>query len=332
LSRSHIVVQLLHAPARTQGGPICPHVYRPAATSIANQSDAIALYAAQRGLTIVRSYEDAGRSGLGLEGRVALQNLLSDVRSGRADFRTILVYDVSRWGRFQDSDESAHYEYLCRQAGVAVGYCAEQFENDGSLMTAVLKNIKRAMAGEFSRELSAKVFAGQRQLTLSGFHVGATPGYGLRRVLLDENGSRKTELAFGQRKSLQSERVVLVPGPPEEVRTVHRAYELFVDEKQSPFDIAKQLNIEGIPAQFGRSWTRLSVLALLSNEKYLQDLVEPSLYRGDRTQGRSVSRPATVVDRRSNMGRRPGPACEQPSPKSDPDQRQEPKPARRTDL
>jgi hypothetical protein len=58
-----------------------------------------------------------------------------------------------------------HHEYLCRQAGVAVEYCAEQFENDGSLTTAVLKNIKRAMAGEFSQELFVKVFAGQRRLT-----------------------------------------------------------------------------------------------------------------------------------------------------------------------
>jgi DNA invertase Pin-like site-specific DNA recombinase len=126
--------------------------------SIDNQSEAIALYAAQRGLTIVRSYEDSGRSSLGLDGRAALRNLLDDVRSGRADFRTILVYDISRWGRFQDSDESAHYEYLCRQAGVGVEYCAEQFENGGSLTTTLLKNIKRVMAGEFSRELSTKVF------------------------------------------------------------------------------------------------------------------------------------------------------------------------------
>jgi hypothetical protein len=101
-----------------------------------------------------------------------------------------------------------------------VEYCAEQFENDGSLTAAVLKNIKRAEAGEFSRELSVKVFAGQRRLTLGGFHVGATSGYGLRRVLLDESGNRKPELKFGQRKSLQSERVVLIPGPPEEVRIV----------------------------------------------------------------------------------------------------------------
>jgi hypothetical protein len=84
---------------------------------------------------------------------------------------------------------------------------------------------------------------------------------------------RMSKLTFGQRKSLQSERGVLMPGPPEEVRIIHRAYELLIDEKQSPFDIAKQLNSEGTPAQFGRSWTRLSVLALLSNEKYMGNAV-----------------------------------------------------------
>ena len=53
--------------------------------------------------------------------------------SGRADFTAILVYDVSRWERFQDADESAYYEFLCKEAGITVHYCAEQFENDGSL-------------------------------------------------------------------------------------------------------------------------------------------------------------------------------------------------------
>lgn len=124
--------------------------------SMANQSEVIGLYAASRGLTIVKSYEDGGRSGISLDGRPALKALLADVTSCRADFSTILVYDVSRWGRFQDADESAHYEYLCRQSGVEVEYCAELFENDGSVTATVIKNIKRAMAGEFSRELSGK--------------------------------------------------------------------------------------------------------------------------------------------------------------------------------
>ena len=62
-----------------------------------------------------------------------MTRLIEDVRSGYADFDHVLVYDVSRWGRFQDVDESAHYEFICKEAGVKVVYCAEQFENDGSL-------------------------------------------------------------------------------------------------------------------------------------------------------------------------------------------------------
>jgi DNA invertase Pin-like site-specific DNA recombinase len=64
-----------------------------------------------------------------------LKNLISDVLLDRADFDCILVYDVSRWGRFQDADESAHYEFICKQAGVRGEYCAEEFQNDGSLMS-----------------------------------------------------------------------------------------------------------------------------------------------------------------------------------------------------
>src|ERR1039458_6093425 len=75
--------------------------------STENQSDAIHEYARRRGIEIVRTYADHGKSGLSVAGRDALQQLLDDVRTGRADFMTILVYDVSRWGRFQDADESA---------------------------------------------------------------------------------------------------------------------------------------------------------------------------------------------------------------------------------
>lgn len=75
------------------------------------RSGNIRQYAERHGLEIVRTYADEGRSGLRIEGRDGRQRLLADVESGAADFSTILVYDVSRWGRFQDADESAHYEY-----------------------------------------------------------------------------------------------------------------------------------------------------------------------------------------------------------------------------
>ena len=94
--------------------------------STENQAQIIEEYALRRGLEVVRTYADAGKSGLRLDGRDSLQQLLSDVQTGAADFTDILVYDVSRWGRFQDADQSAYYEFVCRRAGVAVHYCAEQ--------------------------------------------------------------------------------------------------------------------------------------------------------------------------------------------------------------
>src|SRR6266852_3411382 len=70
--------------------------------STENQGDKIREYATKRGLEIVRTYADEGKSGLRIDGRQGLQRLIRDVETGAADFKVILVYDVSRWGRFQD--------------------------------------------------------------------------------------------------------------------------------------------------------------------------------------------------------------------------------------
>lgn len=237
--------------------------------STENQAEVIRQYAARRGIEIVRTYEDAGKSGLSIGGRDALKRLIDDVQSGRADFTTILVYDISRWGRFQDADESAYYEYQCRRAGVKVEYCAELFENDGSMGSDIQKMVKRKMAGEYSRELSVKVFAGQCRLIEHGFRQGGPPGYGLRRQLIDQSGAPKTVLARGEHKSLQTDRVILIPGPPEEIRTVRWIYRSFVEQEKSEAEIAAILNARGILTDLGRSWTRGTVHQVLINEKYI---------------------------------------------------------------
>jgi DNA invertase Pin-like site-specific DNA recombinase len=185
--------------------------------STENQSDMIKEYADAHGMIIVRTYADDGKSGLSIEGRNSLIMLINDVERGNADFNVILVYDVSRWGRFQDADESAYYEYVCKRAGINVLYCAEQFENDGSPVSTIVKSVKRAMAGEYSRELSVKVFKGQCRLIEQGFRQGGAAGFGLRRMLLDQYGTQKGILKHGEYKSLQTDRVILVPGPSEEI-------------------------------------------------------------------------------------------------------------------
>ena len=237
--------------------------------STSNQRDVILAYAKLRGLEIVKDYSDDGKSGLNIEGRDSLAQMIRDVEEGKADFSTILVYDVSRWGRFQDADESAHYEFVCRRAGVAVHYCAEQFENDGTPVSTIIKGVKRMMAGEYSRELSTKVFQGACKLVTLGFRQGGTAGYGLRRVLIDGGGNRKGELKMGEHKSIQTDRVILVPGPDEEVKTVRWMYQAFVTEGKSETEIAASLNAQGIKTDFGREWTRATVHEVLTNEKYI---------------------------------------------------------------
>jgi DNA invertase Pin-like site-specific DNA recombinase len=266
--------------------------------STENQKDAIAAYASRRSLTVVRTYSDQGRSGLNIEGRDALQSLIADVKNGRADFATILVYDVSRWGRFQDADESAYYEFICKEAGIQVLYCAELFENDGSLPSTLLKTIKRAMAGEFVRELSTKVFIGQSRITKMGFWRGGFPGYGLRRQLIDDSGRVKGQLEFGQRKSLQTDRIVLIHGPAIEVETVRRIFRSFVIERKGERQIAAELNADQLRNILGNRWITKTVSRVLVNESYLGHIIFNRT--SAKFRGRPVPNPREIWIRRDN--------------------------------
>lgn len=241
--------------------------------SIANQEAAIRSFAASHGMQIIRTYKDKGKSGLDIGGRSGLQDLLRDVQGGNADFQAILVYDVSRWGRFQNVDESAHYEYLCTHAGIKIIYCAEPFQSDNSPLDAIIKTVKRAMAAEYSRELSTKVFAGQCRLINSGYRSGGSAGFGLRRALIDHKNGVKTTLEPGEHKNLQSDRVILVPGPAHEIALVRRIYRDFIDGRMSAREIADALTSEGYRRNNNRPWTRFGVHQVLTNEKYIGNSV-----------------------------------------------------------
>jgi Resolvase, N terminal domain len=119
--------------------------------STENHSASIHEYAARRAMQIVRTYADEGISGVTFRKREALQQLIDDVVSKKADFSAILVYDLSRWSRAQDVDEAAYYKYFCKRAGIAVHYCAEPcgstFENRSNLAAKFLTVIQRKYEG-----------------------------------------------------------------------------------------------------------------------------------------------------------------------------------------
>jgi len=229
---------------------------------------AIQQYAEAHGFTLVQTYEDAGRSGLSLKRRTGLARLLHDVVSGGQSYRTVLVYDVSRWGRFQDTDEAAHYEFVCKSAGIPVHYCAETFTNDGSLPNTIMKALKRAMAGEYSRELSVRIDRAKRIVAEMGFRAGGAAGYGLRRMLLSANGTPKRVLEIGEIVSIDNGKVILVHGPAKEVAIVREIYRLAVAEKKSALSIARELNLRRIKHPGRLSWNGEHIWEILTNPKY----------------------------------------------------------------
>ncbi len=232
--------------------------------SIDNQQRAISDYAAANGYDIVATFSDPGISGLDLRHRPGLKALLGAVTQNPT-FTTILVLDVSRWGRFQDIDESAYYEFLCRRAGVRVQYCAEPFSNDLSPFSNLVKAIKRTMAAEYSRELGTKVWRGQARLARLGFKQGGSAPIGFRRLLVDEHGKPKQILKRGQRKGLASDRVILIPDSATRIRAARNIFRMVLSGR-SLNSIVKELRLK---RRFGRRWTISGLVRVVSHPIYL---------------------------------------------------------------
>jgi DNA invertase Pin-like site-specific DNA recombinase len=240
--------------------------------SIQNQAAFIAAYAHAHHLEIVKTYADEAESGLLIKNRGGLKQLIRDISAGEADFGYLLVYDVSRWGRFQDIDESAHYEFLCREAGVKIQYCAEMFDNDGSVLSSIVKSLKRVMAAEYSRELSVKVHTGACRMASFGFKIGGRASYALERELVDEKMNSKGVLKDGDRKYLITDHVRLRPGSTDQGAVVRWIFRSFLRCKCET-EIADELTRKAVPTHTGNSWSRGLIGRILRNEQYVGNLI-----------------------------------------------------------
>jgi hypothetical protein len=90
----------------------------------------------------------------------------------------------------------------------------------------------------------------------------------LRRQLRDRDGNVRGILLPGEQKAIQTDRVVLVPGPDEERAVVREIFNVFNTTRSNPTAIARLLNSRGLVTSRGNKWTRKSVGKVLINEKY----------------------------------------------------------------
>lgn len=87
--------------------------------------------------------------------------------------------------------------------------------------------------------------------------------------MIDRDRNPKGLLGLGERKSLQTDRVILIPGPDGDIETVRHIYDLFVTEGKTEREIMEMLNRRGVPGEHGRPWTCATVHQLLINPKYI---------------------------------------------------------------
>lgn len=235
--------------------------------SLDNQAQFIKKYADDNNMEILHTYDDAGKSGVSTSGRHDFNKLINDILTKEINIDAVLVYDVSRFGRFKDPQEGIYYKYLLKMNKVDVIYCAENLPANSDTETFILSSLMYA-AGAFSKNLSIKVFAGHVNLVKRGYYQGGVPGYGLKRKLLDNNNKAKMILNNGERKSLQTDRIVLVPGSKKETDLVKKIFNMFIFEGLNEYLIASKLNQEGYKYSDKSDWTRSRIHSVLINNRY----------------------------------------------------------------
>lgn len=104
-------------------------------------------------------------------------SMIDYVKNPFNDFKYILVYDVSRWGRFENPKEATYWEVECEKQGKKVKYVTEGYINDDSIGSYVTKVVKDSEASEFSKKLSKVSFRGHKHYAELGYQVGGSAKY-----------------------------------------------------------------------------------------------------------------------------------------------------------
>jgi len=243
--------------------------------SILIQNDQAHLFANRHNIKITLEIEDEGKSGVSAN-RPGFERLFRDYvlnpDISKPDY--ILVYDVSRWGRFQDPDEAAYWTMLCKQQGIQVVYVDDGFPQENQMLTASLQTqIKRFAAADYSRTLSTKVFNGSAKVTEQGYSAGGAASYGLTRVLLNENKEFERVLKPGEHKVIANQRVTFAPANDEKTITVKRIFDELTINQRHPKTIAHLLNGMDTLTAISKQWDASRVIKVLSNERYAGTLI-----------------------------------------------------------
>lgn len=199
----------------------------------------------QTGWELYEIYADEGITGTSVKKRVQFNRMIRDARAGK--FSLILTKEISRFSR--NILDTIAYTRELRQLGVEVIFLTDgirTMDPDAELRLSIMASI----AQEESRKTSARVKWGQtRQM-----EKGVVFGHSLLGYTVKNGG------------------IFMEPTGAETVRMIFRKY---AEEKKGASEIAREMMEKGRKTGSGTlRWTGGYVLKILSNEKYVGDLVQ----------------------------------------------------------
>lgn len=227
-------------------------------TSLADQRKAIEQLATRLGVVVSDWFTDPGASGATAEKRPGFMALLAHCGAHRAD-GFVLVLNDSRFGRFEDPEESAYWRHHLRRRGWVVRF-AEGDETEDRTARSVLRAIGAAQATEYRENIRRNAKRGARSTVEAGYWRTRAP-FGYRRVVAFPPGAARV-LEHGQFKAA-NEKVKLTPHE-EEARIVRWIFETYVAGGESLYSLVTSLE-RMWPT---RRWSRTCVAALLKNDAY----------------------------------------------------------------
>lgn len=204
------------------------NVYTYTRVSTAMQTDGYSLdaqkarmkaYADFNGYEIVGEYEDAGKSGKSIEGRIAFNQMLEDIKSGKDDVSFVMVFKLSRFGR--NAADVLSTLQIMQDFGVNL-ICVEDgidsSKDAGKLMISVLSAV-----AEIEREnIRVQTMEGRIQKAREGKWNGGFAPYGYKLV------DGKLEIS------------------EEEAKAIRIIYDKYVNSDLGANGIAKYLETHGI--------------------------------------------------------------------------------------
>jgi hypothetical protein len=277
--------------------------------SLADQEATVSSERARLGLTrVLAGFEDDGKKGHD-ETRPGLRAILSFVRThpnpvrANADFVPILVYDLARFGRFDDPKKIFAYFVEIEKYGYEFYSVTEKIRSRGNIADFVQAIVKSEQAYDYSVTLSKYGLRTGCSLAQKGFWPGGAAPYAYDRITFGADGKPKYRFATlpdktvekrtpegtlvesipaiqdkGRTRSaysdkIKTDKVKLVPGNPEQVKVVEFIFKKFAEEGWGIRRIAQALNGRGEEAPRGRFWLHTSVRAILLNPAYKGALV-----------------------------------------------------------